>query len=147
MINNYRRISLVGGSLTDKPKADVLVAIRALAVMEENPTVAQVALHDMRQDNNEPIRAFSAWIRGQAGVCKYNITCPDRSKSVYFTDCILRDVLAHGISDHEIQLDLLGDAKQDKTLEQMLKFIESKESGKHSASQLQKVTGSCQQLI
>ena len=47
---------------------------------------------------------------------------------------ILRDVLAHGISDHEIQLDLLGDAKQDMTLEQVLKFIESKESGKHFAS-------------
>ena len=77
MINNYRRISLVGGSLTDKPEADVLVAIRALAVMEEKPMVAQVALHDMRQDNNEPICVFSAWIRGQVGVCKYNITCPD----------------------------------------------------------------------
>ena len=53
---------------------------------------------------------------------------------VDFPDCILRDVLAHGISDHEIQLDLLGDAKQDMTLELMLKFIESKESGKHFAS-------------
>ena len=55
-------------------------------------------------------------------------------KSVDFTDCILRDVLARGISDHEIQLDLLSDANQDMTLKQMLKFIESKESGKCSAS-------------
>ena len=98
--------------------------------------VAQVALHDLCQDNDEPIRAFGAWIRGQAGVCKYNVTCPDCSKSVNFTNYILRDVLACGISDPEIQLDLLGDAKQDMTLEKMLKFIESKESGKRSASRL-----------
>ena len=123
-----------GGSLTNKPEADILAAIWALAIMEENPMVARVALHGMCQDNNEPIRSFSAWIQGQAGVCKYNVTCPDCSKSVDFPDCILRDVLAHGISDNEIQLDLLGDAKQDMTLEQMLKFIESKESGKHFTS-------------
>ena len=82
----------------------------------------------MRQDNDESIHTFGAWMRGQARVCKYNITCPNCSKSTNFIDCILRDVLAHGI------LDLLGDTKQDMTLEQMLKFIESKESGKHSAS-------------
>ena len=65
------------GSLKNKPEADLLAAIQALAVMEENLMVARVALHDMRQDNNKLIRAFSAWIRGQAGVCKYNVTCPD----------------------------------------------------------------------
>ena len=95
--------------------------------------VAQLALHDMCQDNDEPIRPYGAWIRGQAGVCKY-VTCPDCSKSVDFTDCILGDVIARGISDPEIQLDLLSDAKRDMTLEQMLEFIESKGSGKHSTS-------------
>ena len=58
--------------------------------------VARVALHDMCQDNDEPIRAFGTWIRGQIRVCNYNVTCPDCSKSVDFTDCILGDVLAHG---------------------------------------------------
>ena len=43
--------------------------------MEENPMIARVALHGMCQDNNEPIRSFSVWIQGQAGVCKYNVTC------------------------------------------------------------------------
>ena len=89
--------------------------------------VARVALHGMCQDNNEPIRSFSAWIQGQAGVCKYNVTC--RLPRSYSERC-------PGSWDlrPEIQLDLLGDAKQDMTLELMLKFIESKESGKHFAS-------------
>ena len=63
-----------------------------------------------------------------------SLVLTDQNPLTYFPDCILTDALAHGISDHEIQLDLLGDAKQDMTLEQMLKFIESKESGKHFAS-------------
>ena len=125
-----------GGSLTAKSEEDVLASIKRLAVREENPMVARVALHDMRQDNDEPIRAFGARIRGQAGVCKYNVTCPDCSTTVDFTDCILRDVLARGIADPEIQLDLLGDAKQDMSLEEIMKFVESKESGRRSASRL-----------
>jgi len=41
-----------------------------------------------------------------------------------------------GMEDSEIQLDLLGDKNQDMTLEQMLRFIEAKEAGKRSATQL-----------
>ena len=125
-----------GKSLTTQSEEEVLRAIKRLAVREENIMVARVALHDMRQDNDETIRSFSARIRGQANVCQYNTACPSCSTTVDFTDCILRDVLARGIADNEIQLDLLGDAKQDMTLEEMLKFVESKESGKRSASRL-----------
>ena len=123
-----------GKSLTLQSEEEVLRAIKRLAVREENIMVARVALHDMRQDNDETIRSFGARIRGQANVCQYNTACPSCSTTVDFTDCILWDVLARGIADNEIQLDLLGDAKQDMTLEEMLKFVESKESGKCSAS-------------
>ena len=36
----------------------------------------------------------------------------------------------------EIQLDLLGDKNQDMTLERILRFVEAKEAGKRSATQL-----------
>ena len=36
----------------------------------------------------------------------------------------------------EIQLDLLGNKNQDMTLEQILRFVEAKEAGKRSATQL-----------
>ena len=123
-----------GKSLTTQSEEEVLRAIKRLAVREENIMVAWVALHNMCQDNNETIRSFSARIRGQANVCHYNTACPNCSTTVDFTDCILRDVLARGIADNEIQLDILGNAKQDMTSEAMLKFVESKESGKRSAS-------------
>lgn len=71
--------------------------------------VARVTLHNMRQDRDEQVRNFTAKHRGQAGVCKFVITCPNCNHEVNYTDTIVRDVLARGIADPDIQLDLLGD--------------------------------------
>ena len=49
-----------GETLTEKSEADVLKAIKTLAVREENTMVARVALHEMRQDRDKPIRSFGA---------------------------------------------------------------------------------------
>ena len=125
-----------GGSLADKSENEVLTAIRTLAVREENTMVARVTLNNMTQDRDESVRSFGARLRGQAGVCKFMIKCPGCDHDVNYTDAILRDVLTRGLSDPEIQLDLLGDKNQDMTLEQVFQFIEAKESGKRSASKL-----------
>ena len=86
-----------GGSLTNKPEADVLVAIKKLAVREENTMVARVTLHNMRQDRDEPVRGFGARLRGQAGVCKFLIKCTGCDVDVNYTEAILRDVLSRGM--------------------------------------------------
>ena len=57
-----------GGTLTNKTEAEVLAAIKTLAVREENIMVARVHLHNMRQDREEGVRGFGARLRGQAGV-------------------------------------------------------------------------------
>jgi hypothetical protein len=54
------------GKLTEKKPEDVLMAIKSLAIREENVMVSRVALHNMHQDRDEPIRNFGARIRGQA---------------------------------------------------------------------------------
>ena len=125
-----------GGSLANKEEATVLAAIKKLAVREENPMVARVALHNMKQDRDEPIRNFGARLRGQASVCKFLVTCPTCNVDISYMDHILRDVLTRGISDPEIQLDLLGDNNQNMSLEDVFQFIETKEAGKRSASSL-----------
>ena len=125
-----------GGTLTGKTEEEVLAAMRKLAVREENTMVARVSLHNMRQDRDEPIRVFGARLRGQAGVCKFVVKCPGCNENVNYTDAILRDVLSRGLDDQDIQLDLLGDKNQDMTLEQVLQFVEAKESGKRSATRL-----------
>ena len=115
-----------GGSLTDKTTDEVMAAIKKLAVREENAMVARVQLHNMRQDRDETIRSFGARLRGQAGVCKFLVTCPGCNMEVSYTENILRDVLMRCLADGEIQLDLLGERNQDMSLEEVFQFIEAK---------------------
>ena len=125
-----------GGTLTDKPEADVLAAIRQLAVREENTMVARVALHNMRQDRDETVRSFGARLQGQANIRKFVTKCKNCDTDVNYTEEMMRDALSRGLSDPEIQMDLLGDINQNMTLEDIYKFIEAKEAGKRSASRL-----------
>ena len=122
----------------DSDEKDVLSAMRALAVRAENTMVARVALSNMRQGHEEPIRSFHARLKGQAGTCKYKMTCTKEGCDQVndFTEEILRDVIARGIADQEIQLDLLGEKNQDMPLKDIIEYIEAKESGKRSASRL-----------
>ena len=106
-----------------------------VAVRDENTMVARVQLYNMRQDRDEPIRSFCARLRGQLGVCKFNIKCQGCNGDLNYTEQIVRDVITRGLADSEIQLDLLGERNQNMTLEEeeVLKFVEAK---KRSASRL-----------
>ena len=90
----------------------------------------------MRQDNDETIRSLGVRVRGQAVVCEYQIKCQNCNTEVSYTEQIIRDVIIRDLTDSEIQLDLLGDKNQDMLLEDVLKFVEAKESGKRSAGRL-----------
>ena len=127
-----------GGSMVRGTEVDMLAAMKTLAVRSENIMVARYALHDMRQGREEPIRSFYARIKGQADTCDYRIKCTktDCAEMVDFAGEILRDVFARGIADDEIQLDLISDQNQKMKLEEMIKFVEARESGKRSASRL-----------
>ena len=86
----------------------VLKAIKTLVIREENTMVARVSLHNMRQDRDEPVRAFGARLRGQASVCKFTQQCPNCEASVDYTEAMVKDVLCRGLEDSEIQMDLWG---------------------------------------
>ena len=125
-----------GGSLSDKPIDEVLTAIKQLAIREENVMVARVGLHNMSQDRDEPIRGYAARLRGQAGICKFSVKCQRCSHDVAYTEQILRDIITRNIADNDIQLELLGSENQNMSLEEVVRFIEAKESGKRSATHL-----------
>ena len=115
---------------------EVFTAMKRLAIREENTMVARVTLHNMRQDRDEPVRAFGARLRWQASVCKFTQQCTGCEANVDYTEAMIKDVLCRGLDDSEIQMDLLGDKNQDMALEQVLRFVEAKEAGKRSASRL-----------
>ena len=132
-----------GGSLTDKTAAEVMEASKKLAVLEENTMVARVELHNMHQDQDKTICSFGAHLCGQAGVCKFLVTCncPGCNAEVNYTENILHDVLTRSLANSKIQLDLLGDRNQDVSLEEVFQFIEAKEAGKWSAGSLSQSQG------
>ncbi|XP_029282003.1 uncharacterized protein LOC115004500 [Cottoperca gobio] len=127
-----------GNSLAGSNEKDVLAAMKALAVRAENTMVARVALSNMRQGHEEPIRTFHARIKGQADTCKYEMKCTKAECDQVndFREEILRNVIARGIADQEIQLDLLGEKNQDMPLKDMIEYIGAKESRKRSSSRL-----------
>ena len=93
-----------GGSLTNSTAEEVMEAIKKLAVREENTMVARVQLHNMRQDRDETNCSFGARLRGQAGICKFLVTCPGCSTEVNYTENVLRDVLTRGLGNRKRHL-------------------------------------------
>ena len=128
------------GNMDNADETEVIKAIQKLAVKTENVIVARVRLLNMKQDRDEPVRSFVAKLRGQADVCKYvkKHECPTckTSSEVNYSEDTVRDALARGLVDTEIQIDILGNTNQDMPLEEMITIIEAKESGKESASLL-----------
>ena len=125
------------GLLTQDTEATVLGYIKTLAVRPENTMVSRVQLQQMRQDRDEPVRSFCARLRGQASVCNFKILCPcTEPQEVDYSSHIVRDSLIRGLEDEEIRLEILGQANQQMSLEQVVTLAEAKESGKRSAERL-----------
>ena len=99
--------------LEDFTEENLLKAIRALAVREENPKVARVALSRMMQDRGEPIRSFAARLRGQAEVCRFTKKCTNCDQICDQGEERVADQLCIGLADAEIQEDLLKHPNQD----------------------------------
>ena len=132
-------LSRTHGTLIGETEENTLKFIKTLAVRPENVMVARVQLQSLRQDRDEPVRGFCARLRGQAGVCQFQKTklCAcDRNVQIDYSDEMVRDALIKGLEDDDIRLDILGQCRQDMTLDETLQIAEAKESGKRSAGRL-----------
>ena len=127
-----------GKSLAATSEDEVLDAIKALAVREENVMVARHQLWNMHQDADEGVRTFSARLRGQENMCNFTMECSAVACTQVnsYMEPILRDSLVRGLSDYDIYLAILQDKNQDMSLDECLKFIEARESGKRSATKM-----------
>ena len=122
--------------LEEMAEADLLKAIRALAVREENPKVARVALSRMSQDRGEPVRAFAARLRGQVEVCQFMKKCAGCDRISNQGEERVADQLCIGLADAEIQEDLLKHPDQDMGVEDTIRFVEVRAAGKRSAASI-----------
>ena len=120
-------------SLYRMNEADLLKAIRRLAVHEENALVSRFKLYNMQQGLDEPMRTYAARLKGQANICNMTVTCPSCNTEVDYSREVIRDTIARGLNDEDIRLNLLSDRHQDMSLEDTIMYIEAKEDGKKTA--------------
>ena len=124
-------------------ECELLANIKKLAVRTENAMVARDILSKMRQDRDEPVRAYSARLKGQARVRQFTArcqcsNCPNHNAcvGVDYSDIVVRDQVTLGCADHDIKLDCLIEKGPIASLEEVTAFVESKESGKLSLQQI-----------
>ena len=113
-------------SITSKPTADLMRAMKTLAVVAVATGVIHAELVQMKQDSGETFRTFAARMRGKAETCSYTTKCSCNS-TVNVTDIIVRDVLISGLSDLDFRRDILGtDAILQRSLNDLIALVESK---------------------
>ena len=111
-----RDLSRSFSNLAGSDEATLLENIKSLAVRQENVMVARLKLQQMRQDRDEPVRAFNARIKGQASVCQYSVEC-ECGAQVSYSDPMIRDTLLVGLADDDIRLDVLGQTNKNMFLD------------------------------
>ena len=106
------------------------------AIRTENIIIACVALSNMYQDREEPVRTFCARLLGQANTCNFSIECKDCRKDVSYMNQMVRDCIVRGLADEDIRLDVMSNEDQHQDLNKLVAYIEAKEAGKRSVSRL-----------
>ena len=84
---------------------------------------------NLKQTPGVGTRNFLAELRGQAKLCRYTAGCTTAgcAENIDYSDTIIKDQLIRGIADPEILSELLGDTGPEKTLDQIVEFIATKE--------------------
>ena len=118
--------------INSKTENQILSAMKRLSVKEENQLVCRMKLNLFQQESDEPVRNFAARLKGQAELCLFTepyLTCNTDTR---FTHQMVRDNLVRGLYDQDIQREVLGLENQTMDLEQLLKVLDAKETGRRT---------------
>ena len=116
--------------VNDLSEADLITAIKTLAVKIESKLVHRIRLGQSSQSPGHSIRNFHATLKGQAKLCQFKANCPGCNSVVDYSEEVILDQLVRGINDKEILADLLGEIKTDMKLSEVVDYIARKEQAK-----------------
>ena len=123
-------------------ETELLKEIKKLAVTILHPSVHIVALHEAKQDSDEPTKLFSARIKGIASNCNLRKKCSKLgcTESVSFVDETCYHVVMAGLSEPELKEKVLTQAMLGtvKDLPTLLAFANAEESAraKHPSKEI-----------
>ena len=126
--------NLYGSELDNKTEVQLLTMMRELAVVAQNHLVNIMRLRALVQDSDESVRSYLARLKGASGVCKLTVMCTcDPSTSVSYADKEILHCLLNGLADKDIRKQVLGKLEV-MSLDDTVKFIEAKESGRQAGA-------------
>ena len=124
---------VTGGKHFTLDEAELLGHMKKLSVQYQNPAVHTQEFLATTQQPDEGVRHYFSRLKGLSTHCNFATTCTCGETPSY-ADSIIRFKLIAGLVDEEIKEDILS--ADDKTLEDTVKTIETKESGKRARSHL-----------
>ena len=91
----------------------------------------------LSQDRERPIRAFYARLKASASDCELSVQCTATActEKVSYSDKMILHALVRGIADEEIREQVLAKTEE-LGLEETVKFVKAKETGRRSTVQL-----------
>ena len=121
-------------NIVTKTLSQILTAMRSLAVIPVATGVLRTELMQLRQERDEPIRAFAAKVRGKAETCAFTALC-ECGENVDYTDHAIRDVILNGIADSDIRREVLGTTDiLKKPVNDVIALVENKEMARSASS-------------
>lgn len=116
-----------GGAHFTLSEAQLVEHMKGLAVRYQNPAVHVQEFLGLSQQHDEGVRHYLSRLKGVASRCNFEIICGCGITNS-FTEAITRFKLIAGLADPDIKQDILS--KSDMSLEETVKAVEGKESGK-----------------
>ena len=98
---------------------------------KKNKAVNRVKVGTLRQNKGKPVRKFFGRVRSLAAESEYAVKCKGCNKDVNNSEEVIMDQVIRGLSNSEIQKDVLSQLDADNlTLEKLLTFVEGKNQDK-----------------
>ena len=120
---------MTGGTHFTLTEADMIDRMKQLAIQYQNPAVHVQTFLSMSQHPDEGARHWFSRLKGISTRCDFQVKCTC-DQNVSYADPVILYKLISGLSDTDIKEDILS--QETLTLEETVKLIEAKESGKRA---------------
>ena len=121
-------------------EAQFLAKMKELSVIVVHKSIHLMNLWKMRQESDEPIRAFAARATSTADMCNMIVKCTSATceADVCYRDHVVHQILIHGMRDNDIRVRVLSRNTSGEltTLDKLIDYIAAEEAGNAEASDL-----------
>ena len=116
----------VGEGLSKFTEVEIKDQIVKSCVTKQTPQARSTELHRLRQEPDQSVATFLATLRSKARQCDLKVKCDKCNAMNDFSDKTILMLLIRGLSDLELQQDLL--AEQDIDLDTCIKITTARET-------------------